>query len=141
MTLLLSKEGCKRVSHNLMFLKVHLLYWLRHEKKSKLMFNFCHVWRSFWRYTTYSGWFQFSWTSFGRIYEPNQFFSSVINGVHVFGNFSFRKKFKMLLIFVFIIIIVFFAFLSTCYLASLMRGHIMHYRWLQKVQLKTFWWP
>ena len=44
------------------------------------------------------------------------FFYTVINGVHVFGNIFFSKKIELLLNFAFC-----FPFLSTCYLASLKK--------------------
>ena len=72
MTILLSKEGFKRglLSHNLIFLKNSFTLLASTRKKSKLIFDFCHVSRSFCRHKTYSGQLQFSWASAGRIYEP-----------------------------------------------------------------------
>ena len=68
--------------------------------------------------------------AFGRINEPVYSILFVINGFHVFGN-NFRKK-ALLLNFAF------FFILSTCYLVSLMRGHIIHNRCLEKVELNIF---
>ena len=57
-------------------------------------------------------------------------FSFLINA---FGNiFFFENKYYLILL---------FSFLSICYLVSLMRAHIIHYRCLQKMQSNIFWGP
>ena len=100
------------VSKNLRFLKNSLwLSWLRHGylKKSKLVFDFCHIWRYFCRRKTYSVCF-------------------VANGSH---ELIFFKKYKILHKFV----LFFFSF--ACYLVSLMIGLIAHYRC--SAQSNLFW--
>ena len=122
-----------------MFLKNTLwIYWLRDlffTKKSKLIFDFCHIWRSFCRRKTCYRYLQVSRASFGRINKPIQFFHFVINGFHVFGNKFFSKKKLVLHNFAF------FSFLSSCCLFSLMSGQIIHYWCSTKVQSNIFWGP
>ena len=71
--------------------------------------------------------------SFGRINESLSLFHYINNDFHLFGNNFFLKKNKYYLILPF--------FLSICYLVSLMRGHIIHYRCTRKVQSNIFWGP
>ena len=103
-------------------------------KKSKFIFYFCHIWRSFCRRKTYSGYLQVSKTSFGRMDEPIQkSIHFVINGFHVKKFFS--KKKQVLYNFAF------FSFLSNCCSFSLMSGYIINYRCSTKVQSNIFWCP